>query len=135
MKSLALLFASGLVFGLGLELSGMHRQEVVLSFLQFDDLGLAVMMGTALLVATPLFQWALRKGSRPWCAASYERMPAEVRSSNVFGGILFGIGWGLSGVCPGSAIASLGAGNLPILWAFGGMLLGAYVQGRTSKAS
>ena len=41
----------------------------------------------------------------------------------------FGVGWGLSGICPGAAYASLGVGNLPILWAIGGMFAGAYLQG------
>lgn len=40
-----------------------------------------------------------------------------------------GVGWGLSGICPGAAYASVGIGNLPILWAVAGMFLGAYLQG------
>ncbi|MEF8822151.1 MAG: DUF6691 family protein, partial [Halovenus sp.] len=42
---------------------------------------------------------------------------------------IFGVGWGLSGICPGAAYASLGVGNWPILYALGGMFLGAYAQG------
>jgi uncharacterized membrane protein YedE/YeeE len=43
--------------------------------------------------------------------------------------VIFGAGWGLSGICPGAAYASLGIGNVPILWAVGGMFVGAYLQG------
>jgi uncharacterized membrane protein YedE/YeeE len=49
--------------------------------------------------------------------------------------VVFGIGWGLSGVCPGSAIASIGVGNWPILAAVAGMLLGAYLQGAVMSRS
>jgi len=48
----------------------------------------------------------------------------------VIGAAIFGIGWGLSGVCPGPAIAGLGVGNAPVLWALAGLFAGAYVQGR-----
>jgi len=46
----------------------------------------------------------------------------------IIGGVIFGVGWGLSGVCPGAAYASLGIGNIPILWAIIGMFIGAYLQ-------
>ena len=42
---------------------------------------------------------------------------------------IFGVGWGLSGICPGAAYASLGIGNVTILWAVVGMFAGAYLQG------
>lgn len=45
------------------------------------------------------------------------------------GAALFGVGWGLTGVCPGPAIAGLGAGNFTLLWAVAGMALGALAQG------
>jgi uncharacterized membrane protein YedE/YeeE len=45
------------------------------------------------------------------------------------GGTVFGVGWGLSGICPGAAYASFGIGNVAILWAVAGMFLGAYAQG------
>lgn len=48
----------------------------------------------------------------------------------ILGALLFGIGWGINGVCPGPAIAALGAGNWPLLIALFAMLAGVYVQGR-----
>jgi uncharacterized membrane protein YedE/YeeE len=50
------------------------------------------------------------------------------------GAALFGVGWGLCGVCPGPAIAGLGAGNWNLLWALAGIALGALVQGLRAKA-
>jgi uncharacterized membrane protein YedE/YeeE len=46
------------------------------------------------------------------------------------GAALFGVGWGLSGVCPGPAIAGLGTANWPLAVALAGLIAGAYVQGR-----
>jgi uncharacterized membrane protein YedE/YeeE len=52
-------------------------------------------------------------------------------SRNVLiGAAVFGVGWGISGLCPGAAIASLGVGNLPVLGGIAAMFLGAYVMGR-----
>jgi uncharacterized membrane protein YedE/YeeE len=49
------------------------------------------------------------------------------------GAAIFGIGWGLCGVCPGPAIAALGTGNWSLLWALAGIALGALVQGLRAK--
>jgi uncharacterized membrane protein YedE/YeeE len=55
---------------------------------------------------------------------------------NFVGSALFGVGWGLSGVCPGPAIAGLGAGNLQMAWALLGLAAGAWLQGAlASEAS
>jgi uncharacterized membrane protein YedE/YeeE len=43
--------------------------------------------------------------------------------------VIFGVGWGLSGLCPGAAVASVGIGNGPVLIGLAGMFLGAYLQG------
>jgi uncharacterized membrane protein YedE/YeeE len=48
----------------------------------------------------------------------------------LLGAAIFGLGWGISGVCPGPAITGLGLGNWPILYALVGIVAGAYVQGR-----
>jgi uncharacterized membrane protein YedE/YeeE len=55
--------------------------------------------------------------------------PAHWNRDTVLGAAVFGVGWGLSGVCPGPAIAALGTGNWDIVWALGGIVLGALVQG------
>jgi uncharacterized protein len=51
------------------------------------------------------------------------------------GAAIFGIGWGLCGVCPGPAIAGLGTGNWDLLWALGGIILGAGAQGYWAKGA
>lgn len=120
----------GLVFGFGLALSNMHRPEVVLDFLQLEDLGLLFVMGGAAAVTGVVFTIAARSGRRaPLTGRAYGRRLKSMDRNVLVGGGIFGVGWGLSGICPGAAYASVGVGNLPILWGIGGMFLGAYVQG------
>lgn len=127
--SLSILFG-GLLFGFGLGYSQMARPEVVLDFLQFDDLGLLFVMGGAALVSGIVFALTARFGSRaPLTGTEYTRRLKSFDGNVVSGGVIFGAGWGISGICPGAAYASVGIGNWPILWAIGGMFIGAYVQG------
>ncbi len=127
-----------MIFGIGLAISGMARPEVVLDFLQFDDLGLLFVMGGAAVVTGATFTVATRfLDQAPLTASEYTRRIKEFDSNVVIGGSIFGVGWGLSGICPGAAYASIGIGNYPILWAILGMFLGAYAQGywRTLRSS
>ncbi len=128
-RTLVLVLIGGVLFGFGLAWSTMAQPEVVLSFLTLDDFGLALVMGAALAVSLPIYQLAPRCMNKPTAGESFERIPRRVKPSTIIGGMIFGIGWGLSGVCPGAGVASLGIGNWPILFALIGMALGAYAQG------
>jgi hypothetical protein len=120
----------GMVFGVGLASSRMARPEVVLDFLQFEDFGLLFVLGGAVATTSIVFAIATHFGdSAPLTGVSYKRRLTEFDRNIVLGGSIFGVGWGLSGICPGAAYASFGIGNVTILWAIGGMFLGAYLQG------
>lgn len=124
------IFAGGLLFGIGLAVSEMAKPEVVLSFLQLEDLGLVFVMGSGTIVMGVSFILADRYATvAPLTGTAYTRRLKALDRNVLFGGVLFGIGWGVSGICPGAGYASLGIGNYPILWAIGGMFLGAYLQG------
>lgn len=101
---------SGLLFGGGLAISGMCIPDKVLNFLDVTgnwDPTLAVVMAAALAVAVPVFAWARRRGQTLPSPTS-----GKVDARLVVGSALFGIGWGIAGVCPGPAIANLaGWGN------------------------
>jgi uncharacterized membrane protein YedE/YeeE len=125
-----LIFVGGIVFGFGLGFSHMARPEVVLNFLQFEDLGLPFVMFGAAIVSGVAFALLPRiRDAAPLTGNPYERRLKPFDRNVLIGGAVFGVGWGLSGICPGAAYASLGTGNVTILWALAGMFLGAYVQG------
>jgi uncharacterized membrane protein YedE/YeeE len=121
---------SGMLFGAGLAASTMVRPEAVLAFLRWQDFGLLFVMGGAALVAGLAYAIAPRVMAKPAFAARFGVHPSRFDAPTLVGAAIFGVGWGLSGVCPGPAIAGLGVGNWPLAWALGGMLAGAYAQGR-----
>ena len=127
---LPLVFLGGAIFGVGLAMSQMARPEIVLEFLQFRDLGLLFVMGGASVVVGITF-WALTLSGRsaPMTGKRFGRRLKSLDRDVVLGGGIFGIGWGLSGICPGAAYASLGIGNVVILYGVAGMFIGAYLQG------
>lgn len=128
-------FLGGLLFGTGLAVGRMTRMEVVLDFLQVDDLGLLFVMGGAAVVSGLAFGIASRSGrAAPLTGTIYGLRERSFDRDVVVGGTVFGVGWGLSGMCPGAAYASLGVGNVPILWGIVGMFAGAYLQGRWRTA-
>lgn len=121
--------AAGALFGFGLALATMIQPRVVLSFLQFQDWGLMLVMGGAMGVTLLAYRYAPRRLPAPLLGGHFDRHQATLDRDTVLGAALFGIGWGLCGVCPGPAIAGLGAGNIDLLWALGGILAGAGLQG------
>ncbi|WP_108515458.1 DUF6691 family protein [Bradyrhizobium algeriense] len=100
----------GLIFGAGLLISGMVQPTKVFGFLDIFgawDPSLAVVMAAALAVSVPGFMLANRH-SRPWFTGQYF-LPGKsgIDLPLVAGTALFGIGWGLVGLCPGPALESL----------------------------
>jgi uncharacterized membrane protein YedE/YeeE len=102
---------AGLIFGLGLCLSGMVDPDKVLGFLDLAgnwDPSLALVMGGAVTAAFIAFRVAARR------ARSFANRPFEIPANRaidaklVGGAVIFGIGWGLAGLCPGPAIVSVG---------------------------
>jgi uncharacterized membrane protein YedE/YeeE len=108
----AVAFGCGLVFALGLGLSGMTQASKIIGFLDVTgawDASLAFVMAGALAAFAPAYAWS-RRWRAPRFAAAFARPPAEPVDARLVGGaILFGVGWGVSGFCPGPAIVSLAA--------------------------
>lgn len=107
---IAIGFIAGLTFGLGLALSGMTSPDRVLGFLDIAgawDPSLAFVMGGAVLTALPLFALARRR-TTPLAGAAFDQPPTTLIDRRLIGGaVLFGIGWGLAGICPGPALVDL----------------------------
>lgn len=129
-KRTVVLFLAGILFGFGLGLGGMAKQEIVLSFLQLKDLGLLVLMGGAASVTFITINIIPRFIKKPLLGGEFKPRTRTLSRNTIIGAIIFGIGWGISGQCPGSALASLGVGNLPVLFGITTEFLGAYVMGR-----
>jgi uncharacterized protein len=133
LKALAVL-VSGVLFGFGLSLSTMIKPEVVLGFLRFQDFGLMLVMGGAVVVTLLAYRFGPRLMRQPLLGGYFHQHVSHWNRDTLVGAALFGVGWGLCGVCPGPAIAGLGTGNADLLWALGGIALGALAQGFRAKA-
>ncbi|HEX5999443.1 MAG TPA: DUF6691 family protein [Hyphomicrobiaceae bacterium] len=129
MQALASL-ACGFIFGAGLLISGMVNPEKVLGFLDIFgawDPSLAVVMATALLVSYVGF-WIARQRAHPLFAPqSLWPAKGDIDRRLVIGSALFGLGWGLVGLCPGPALtnlATLAPGVLAFVVAMAAGMLG-----------
>jgi hypothetical protein len=127
MKNRAVEFLAGLLFGLGLILSGMTDPGKVQGFLDLAgawDPSLAFVMGGAILVGIGAFAVARRRTSALLGGAMHLPTSREIDRRVVIGSLVFGIGWGLAGFCPGPALVSLGAGHWQALLFTSAMLAG-----------
>ena len=131
-KALVTLLA-GALFGFGLSLATMVQPEVVIGFLRFQDWGLMLVMGGAAGVTMLAYKSFPRWFEKPLLGGQFLTQPAQWNRQTLVGAALFGVGWGMSGVCPGPALASLGTGNTDVWWALLGVVLGALAHGKTAK--
>ncbi len=131
MKFVAILIA-GIVFGIGLSISGMTNPSKVTGFLDLFgkwDPALAFVMAGALAVyGGGMFAWRKFSGGKGWFGTDLPTAgSAPITKRLILGAAIFGIGWGLAGFCPGPAIASLGALRLEALVFVPTMLVGALI--------
>ena len=126
---------SGIVFGLGLTISGMVNPEKVLGFLNiFDswDPSLMFVMIGAILIFSPL-HFIFKRKYQPLFSKSFD-VPSNknIDKNLIIGAIMFGAGWGLAGLCPGPAISAISLINkdvyLFVLFMFLGFYLGNFIQ-------
>lgn len=119
---------SGLLFGLGLAVSGMTDPDKVLDFLDITgqwDPTLALVMAAALAVSMPGFAWARRR-QRSFTGEPLPALPPQSLSARLLlGSALFGIGWGIAGYCPAPALANLARGSGEALLFVTAMLAGS----------
>lgn len=130
MRNLASLLA-GLTFGFGLALSGMTHPEKVLNFLDVTgtrDASLLFVLGGAVGVTLITFRFILRQKKPLLAERFFLSEETKIDRPLLLGATLFGIGWGISGYCPGPVIALIAAPNWE-LWAFlPAALAGALVE-------
>jgi uncharacterized protein len=124
---------SGLIFGLGLILAGMTDPMKVKGFLDVAGLwdpSLGLVMGGAIAVGLVAFARA-RRMPRAWDGSAMN-IPVDrtIDARLIIGGALFGLGWGIAGLCPGPAIVALGSGMKPAAIFLVAMLAGMLVHDR-----
>lgn len=120
-------FLIGLIFGLGLILSGMSNPEKVLGFLDLAgnwDPSLAFVMGGGVIVAFIAFTLAKKRTQAFFGDALRLPTAKQIDKKLVVGSLLFGAGWGLAGFCPGPALVSVGAGYSQALILVVAMIVG-----------
>ena len=126
----------GLIFGLGLIVAGMANPQKVLSFLDLAgnwDPSLALVMGGAIPVSAIAFWFANRRGTS---LMGHEITLPNTRNLDrrlIIGGLVFGIGWGLTGICPGPALVLLGTGAWKGLVFVAAMLAGMVIFEKIGK--
>jgi len=107
-------FAVGLLFGMGLIISGMTDPSKIIGFLDITgawDPSLAFVMGGAILVGFVAFRFARRRTMSFLGGAMHIPTARQIDRPLILGGLAFGVGWGLAGYCPGPAVVALGAGQ------------------------
>jgi len=127
---------SGIIFGLGLTISGMVNPQKVLGFLNiFDawDPSLIFVMVGAIIIFAPL-HYIFKKKSRPILAKNFISIENKnIDKKLLIGSGLFGVGWGLAGLCPGPAIASISFLNPSSLIFVLFMFVGFFIANRLEK--
>ena len=125
--------AAGLLFGVGLIVSGMTQPVKVLGFLdvtgRFDASLMLVMVG-AIGVHFFGYRWARRRSAPVYDEKFHVPTHTQIDASLIAGAVIFGVGWGLGGYCPGPGIVSLVGGGYSALTFVSAMLIGIFA---TSK--
>ena len=129
-------FIFGSLFALGLLISGMSNPEKVLGFLdifgQWDISLMFVMMG-AIIVAIIPFQKAIRNPKTIFGEEISLPMNTHIDKKLIVGSSLFGVGWGIAGICPAPAITLIGLGYSQAWYFIAAMLLGMFVHRLCAK--
>lgn len=133
--TMAASYLAGLVFSLGLAVSGMTDPARVVGFLDIAgdwDPTLMFVLGGAVVTTYLGYRWVLKQPA-PLLAGRFQLPSKQDLDAKLLGGAtLFGVGWGLSGYCPGPAIASLGGASLPLLAMLVTMVLGWWIAKRVA---
>ncbi len=120
----------GLIFGLGISLSGMINPAKVLNFFDLAgtwDPSLAFVMGGALAVAIPGY-WVVLRRPAPVMDLRFQLPDTrKIDRRLVLGSATFGVGWGIAGFCPGGALPALGTGRLDVVVFIASLILGLLI--------
>ncbi len=132
------IFAAGVFFGLGLPLSGMTDPRRVIGFLNvtgdWDPTLLFVMGGAVATFGLSVWVWRRRARGAGWFGTTLPSCNTDpIDGRLVLGAVIFGMGWGLGGFCPGPAIASLAGWRFEALLFVPAMAVGMWIERLVSR--
>jgi len=122
--SIIVYLAFGAVFGFILSRSGAADYDFIQGMFLLEEFQLYGIIGTAVAVTAPGL-WLLKRHGRTLTGRKIEITPKPQHRGNAIGGILFGVGWSITGMCPGPILVNVGEGKLYALAALAGVLVGA----------
>ncbi|MEL0633673.1 DUF6691 family protein [Pseudoalteromonas carrageenovora] len=120
----------GFIFGLGLIISGMTNPAKVINFLTYGnqwDPSLIIVMAVAMLIMMLTWLWVAKKG-KPLISGTFNLSNLKnIDARLIIGSVLFGLGWGLSGICPGPGLVQLVSLKMEFLLFFAAVLGGMWL--------
>ncbi|MBY6049851.1 YeeE/YedE family protein [Vannielia litorea] len=138
MKKHFLIYLIGLTFGLGISISGMANPAKVINFFDFAgtwDPSLAFVMGGAVTVAFIGYRQVFRRAAPIWGKGFSLPSTRQIDARLIGGSLVFGIGWGIAGFCPGGALPALGAGRSEVFIFVVALVAGILLAKALQKAS
>jgi uncharacterized membrane protein YedE/YeeE len=127
-RDVLIVFVLGLGFGLLLSRSGAADYTFIQEMFLFESFQLYGIIGSAVLIAAPGL-WLLERHGKTASGEPLKLKRKPLHGGTVIGGIFFGIGWSLTGMCPGPILINIGEGKLYALAALAGALIGAWAFG------
>lgn len=118
----------GSVFGFALSRSGAADYNFIQGMFLFEEFQLYGIIGTAVILTAPSL-WLLKRRGRTLTGEPLQIDLKPGHRGNIYGGILFGIGWSITGMCPGPILVNIGEGKVYALAALAGTLIGASAFG------
>ncbi len=120
----------GILFGIVLTKTEAVSWYRIYEMFHFQSFHMYGIIGTAIMTGLVGVQWIKRNKVKDYAGQPIEILDKEPGNLRYwFGGILFGLGWGLVGACPGPLFILIGAGFLNVLWVLGGAVLGTFLYG------
>ena len=135
-RQMAVGLISGLLFAIGLGIAGMTDPAKVLAFLDMFgdwDPSLMFVMGGAILVYAPIYRLLKGRDAPRFSDRFHWPTAKDVDARLIIGSALFGVGWGLAGLCPGPAMVVLTTGAVPLLVFGAAMIAGMLLQRQVAR--
>ena len=118
----------GLVFGFVLSRSGAADYDFIQAMFLFESVQLYGIIGTAVVLTAPAL-WAIKRHGRTALGRPIAIELKPLHRGNIVGGVVFGVGWSITGMCPGPMLVNIGEGKIYALAALAGALTGAALFG------